>query len=59
MKYKIDRCHKLNIQIDQAESGLVGLTDRLQYFRMKYVIRGVDWIHLAQDRDRWRAVCAR
>jgi hypothetical protein len=22
MKYKIDRCHKLNIQIDQAESGL-------------------------------------
>jgi hypothetical protein len=27
MKYKIDRCHKLNIQIDQAESGLALLID--------------------------------
>jgi hypothetical protein len=27
MKYKIDRCNKLNIKIDQAKSGLALLID--------------------------------
>jgi hypothetical protein len=36
---------------DHSEDGAV---DRMTMLEWEISLEGVDWIHLAQDRDRWR-----
>jgi hypothetical protein len=38
---------------DQGAEGRM----RSEWILWRLAWRGVDWIRLAQDRDRWRAVC--